>query len=353
MEETDKQQQMQVAVPYATKQMFLSSIVDMLSNYNWPNGAIKCINPNNTKLIFLYGNRIKVNVEGDYTAKVDGEYLIAINDQKATIPNGMMYNGTIPKTPYEFILINENNSTPEWAKKYCQLCFECKSFQPISYVEQAGGIKVGDNSDKSLQSWVKYGDLIIRDFSYQLANQLSKHSLTAYLALNVLPKDVIMNASSLLNDNNFPSRDVVAHTQYYETEAPSPVLVPFYLLEFSFEGKEYHISMAADKNYAQHIKGQIPPVKIKETEIIKPLQIVEKEMPEKYKQVKMVKWCWVLAIVLFLIANFKIAFIYLIAWYICYQIIKKPINKRVNEIVQQIMDKNKEKAEMLKKQLLG
>lgn len=59
--------------------------------------------------------------------------------------------------------------------------------------------------------------------------------------------------------------------------------------------------MMADNSYT--LKGQIPPI---EEPNKTPQQLVEEEMPDKVKKVKMIKWGWILAIILLFICNIAI-----------------------------------------------
>lgn len=181
---------------------------------------------------------------------------------------------------------------------------------------------------------------------HPIATTLSENTAIAYLSLNVLPPEVIQQSAEMFQNMKFSSRDVSVTSRNSVDEDPTPVLIPFYVLEFQFEGKEYYIAMMADKN--RTINGQIPPVKDTDKS---PRQIVEEEMPDKIKQQKLLKWGWVLAIVLMFITNFSFAVCYLILWGIGYWFFKKTINDRIKELEQEEADNTQKTAELLRKQL--
>ena len=181
---------------------------------------------------------------------------------------------------------------------------------------------------------------------HSIATTLSENTAIAYLSLNVLPPEVIQQSVEMFQNMKFSSRDVSVSSRNSVDEDPTPVLIPFYVLEFQFEGKEYYIAMMADKN--RTINGQIPPVKDTDKS---PRQIVEEEMPDKIKQQKLLKWGWVLAIVLMFITNFSFAVCYLILWGIGYWFFKKTINDRIKELEQEEADNTQKTAELLRKQL--
>lgn len=193
---------------------------------------------------------------------------------------------------------------------------------------------------------MKNGNEIVDNFLLPVASDLSKNTAIAYLALNILPAEVIQQSMNIFNRSDFNSRDVSVSSRNSVTEEPTPVLIPFYVLEFEFEGQAYHFAMMADKHGT--IKGKVPPVKGQDKT---PEQIVEEEMPDKAKKVRMMKWGWILAILLLFVVNLAVALVYLVAWGIGYWFLKKPINNRISELAKQEADDSRKTAELLKKQL--
>lgn len=346
MDENKPIKQVQVAVPQMSKQDFLRCIADTLGTYQWPNGAIESINPDNTKLVYLWGNRIKGTAEGTWGAKVNGDHKITVNNKEVSIQDGTPYAGVVPQIQFDLLVINENQSTPIWAKEFCKVGFVGENYQPYSSVNTSGGQIEGGNSGNPLSAWMKHGNEITDNFLLPLATDLSENTAMAYLALNIIPAEVIQQTMNMFSGMKFSSRDVTVSSRNSVVDEPSAVLIPFYVLEFNFEGKSYHIAMMADNRCI--IKGQIPPVKkINKT----PQQIVEEEMPDKVKQAKFAKWGWVLAILLLLVVNLTVAVIYLIAWVVGLWILKKPVNDRIKELEQQEVDNSQKTADLLRKQL--
>ena len=144
----------------------------------------------------------------------------------------------------------------------------------------------------------------------------------------------------------FNSKDVAVTSRHNVKEEPTPVLIPFYLLEFEFEGKAYYIAMMADNSFT--LKGQIPPIKEpKKT----PQQLVEEELPDKVKKIKMIKWGWILAIILLFISNLTIAAVYLVFWFAAKWYFNKDINNRIKELELEAAENAKESATLLMKRL--
>lgn len=346
MDENRPNSNVQVAVPQMSKHDFLRSIAETLGSYQWPKGSIECINPDNAKLIYLWGNRFKGSAEGIWTAKVNGSPKITINNKEVNIQDGTPYGGALPNVQFDLLVINDNQATPYWAKEFIKIGFEGNDLQPYSIIETNGNVTEGDNSGNPLSAWMKNGNEITDNFLLTLATDLSENTAMAYLALNIVPPEVIQQSMNIFNDMKFNSRDVAVSSRNSVTEDPVPVLIPFYVLEFKFEGKQYHLAMMAnDRNI---IKGQIPPAR-KESK--SPQEIVEEEMPDKIKQAKMIKWGWLIAIVLLFAVNLTVTFIFLIIWAIGYWLIKKPINDRIKELEQEKTDNMHETATLLKKQL--
>lgn len=346
MEEILNKQNVLAAVPQITQQDFLSHIAEALGTYKWPEGSIECIDATKTRLVYLWGNRFKGNAEGTWTAKVNGNHDLTVNNQKKDIPDGTPYSGPLPLTDFDILVINDNQSTPYWAKEFCKIGFVSENFQPISAATADGATVEGDSSGNPLASWMKHGNAIADNHLLPIAKQLSENTALAYAALNILPLEVIQQSASLFNQMGFNSRDVNVQTRNSVTEDPTPVLIPFFVLEFQFEGKSYHIAMMADK--VGTLKGQLPPVR----DIVKtPEQVVNEEMPDKIKLVKLMKWGWILAIVLFALTNFSVALVALLAWAVGYWLIKKPIKDRIEELSQQAVADTQRNAALLKKQL--
>jgi len=346
MEENKNNQQVLVAVPQITKHDFFKCVSDTLGTYKWPKGSIESIDPDKTKLVYLWGNRFKGKAEGTWSAKVCGTRNITVNKKEVSIQDGTPYSGPIPQVGFDLLVINDNDDTPYWAKKFSKIGFVSDNFQSYSSIEAAGGIIEGKTSDNSYSVWAKNSNEIVDRFMLPMATSLSENTALAYVALNIVPPEVIQQSMGVFNGLKFSSRDVSVSSRNSVEEDPTPVLIPFYVLEFRFEGKEYYIATMANKNYC--IKGQVPPVKDTDKT---PQQIVEEEMPDKVKQVKLLKWGWGLAIVLLFMSNLTIAVGYLILWGIGYWFFKKTINDRIKELDQQKADNTQKTAELLRKQL--
>lgn len=347
MNENKSNQQVQVAVPQISKQDFLNGIVDILGGYKWPKGAIECINPDNTKLVYLWGYRFKGSAEGTWTAKVNGTHKLTINKKEVEIADGTPYSGPIPNLKFDLLLINDNQTTPYWAKAFNRTGFVGNNYQPYSSIAATGGTIEGDDSGNPLSAWMKDGNAIVDNFLLPYATDFSESAALAYLSLNVFPAEIIQQSAAMFKDMKFNSRDVAVTSRNSVSEEPTPVLIPFYVLEFQFEGANYHLAMIADES--SYLQGKVPPVKDEGKD---PQKIVETEMPDKVKQVKMLKWGWVLGILLLLGVGFTVAVVYLIAWAIGLWFIKKPINDRIKELEQDAANNKLATAALLKKQLI-
>ncbi|MBR3078263.1 MAG: hypothetical protein IKH01_00435 [Prevotella sp.] len=346
MDESKITQQVQVAVPQVTQQDFINLNAQKLGSYRWPKGAIESIDPRKLRLVYLWGNRYKGKAEGAWSAKVDGSPKITVNNQEVNIKDGTPYSGSFPEADFDILVINDNQATPEWARKFCKIGFESDNFQPQSYVSASGGVIEGDNSGNPHSAWMKYGNEIVDNYLLPLANDMSKNTAVAYVALDIIPLEVIQQSMSIFNRQDFNSRDVAVTSRNSVTEDPIPVLIPFYVLEYQFEGQTYYMAMMADKKGLVNCKvpGERGTGK-------SPEQIVEEEMPDKIKQVKIMKWGWTLAIVALLVVNFTVAVVCLIAWAAGYWFMKKQINDRIKEILDQDTIESKKTADLLRKQL--
>ena len=193
---------------------------------------------------------------------------------------------------------------------------------------------------------MKNGNEIVDKYLYSIAVDLSQNTALAYISLNVMPAEVIQQSADLFSNMKFNSKDVAVTSRHNVKEEPTPVLIPFYLLEFEFNGKAYYIAMMADNSYT--LKGQIPPI---EEPNKTPQQLVEEEMPDKVKKVKMIKWGWILAIILLFICNIAIAVVYLVFWVAAKWYFNKDINNRIKELEQQATENTKKTATLLMEQL--
>lgn len=346
--ETKNLTNLETIVPQCTVQDFLSTVVNTLGSYQWPEGSIQCIDPAVTRLVYLYGNRIRGKAEGTWSAKINGTSKLTVNGKERDIVDGTPYSGSLPQLDFELAVINDNKDTPYWAKEFCKSGCNCENLQPASGIAMGNAIIEGSNTGNSLSSWLKNGNAIVDEALLPDATTLSRNAAIVYLALDLIPAEVIQQSGSMFSSMKIDSRDVTVSTRNSVEDEPVPVLIPFYVLEFKFEGKQYHIAMSADGS--KILKGQIPPVKeSSET----PEDIINREMPEKVKQVKMMKWGWLVAVILFFIINLTVAFIVLVAWAIGLWVMKKPINDRIKGLKQQDSINSQKIAQQLKKQLLG
>ena len=151
----------------------------------------------------------------------------------------------------------------------------------------------------------------------------------------------------MLSKMKFNSRDVIVSTRNSVTEDPNPVLIPFYVFEFQYEGKTYHIEKMAEPNGG--FRTQMPPVN---DTIMTPLEILNEELPDKKKKAKLIKWGWLLAVLALIVTNYKIAFICLIAWVIGYLYIKHSIKATVKQLESLEAERRRENKTKIKKQLL-
>lgn len=345
MSENKSPQQVQVAVPQISKQDFLKGIAETFGSYKWPKGAIECINPDDAKLVYLWGNRIQGTAEGKWGAKVNGNHKITVNNKDVPIQDGTPYAGVVPQMQFDLLVINDNQATPSWAKEFCKVGFEGENYQPYTSANTNGGQIEGDNSGNPLSAWMKNGNEITDNYLLPIATDLSEDTAMAYLALDIIPAEVIQQSMNMFKDMKFNSRDVTVSSRNSVAEDPVPVLIPFYVLEFQFEGKKYHMAMMADSRCL--INSQIPPQDTEKT----PGEVVEEEMPDKIKQAKLIKWGWILAVILLFVVNLTVAVIALIAWAIAYWFIKKPINDRKKELEQQSASNSQKTSSLLHEQL--
>lgn len=338
----------QVALPALSKEDFLTVIVDALGTYAWPAGAIESINPSATRLVYLPGYRMRGTAEATWTAKADGTTKLTVNDHEMNIADGRQYSGTIPPVDFDLLVINDNAGTPYWAKDFCTVDFEEAQFAPYSAIAETGGQVEGDSSGNPLMGWAKNGNALVDNAMTGVAEELSENAGIAYMALGILPAEIVAHSMEMFADQKFNSRDVKVQSRNSITEDPTPVFIPFYVLEFQFEGKQYHLAMMADAGGM--FKGKVPPAADKGKT---PEQIVQEEMPDKVNQLKFLKWGWVLAIVLWLAINFIVALVFLVAWAIGYWFMKKPVDARLKELQSQNRAGQRRNAEMLRRQLLG
>lgn len=70
-------------------------------------------------------------------------------------------------------------------------------------------------------------------------------------------------------------------------------------------------------------------------------------MPYKVKKVKMIKWGWILAIILLFICNITIAVVYLVFWVAAKWYFNKDINNRIKELEQQAAENTKKNSDII------
>ncbi len=347
MEENNKQ--VLAAAPQVTKEQFLQHIADMLAGYQWPAGSIECIDPSKARTVYLWGHHFKGVAEGSWSAKVNAEVTVTYGDKERKVSPGTPYSGVLPEVSFDVAVINDDENTPYWAKDFAKTGFAVENLQPLSFVQGSGATVEGKDSDKAYNAWMKNGNEIVDNFLRGCAEMLSQNTAVAYVALDLIPAEVVQKSPEMFANSKFSSTDAKASTRNSVTEDPTAVLIPFHVLEFQFEGKQYHLAMMADGDAM--MKGKVPPVQDNSRT---PEEIVNEELADQVKTAKYAKWGGCVAVVitvvlLGLIAGLIIAVgAYGVNWYM-----NRPIKERLKQLEQQKADGQKALAEKLRKQLLG
>lgn len=336
------------AVPTASKEDFLNQIVEHLSSYEWPEGAIECINPDNVRLVYLWGNRFKGTAEGTWSARSGSEVTLDFGgDKKSKIAQGTPYSGEMPKLEFDLVAINDNQDLPYWAQPFVDMSFRSENFQPVSFVEQFGATIAGSCGGNNLSSWMKNGNRIIDNHFLPEASVLASDTAIAYLALGILPANTPMEMlNSLSSMGKFNAVDVQTTMRSSITEEPVPALIPFYLLEFQYQGQQYHLVMMADSRCMLH--GKVPPVQGGRPSVD---ELVDKEAHGLVLASKILRWGWILAVLL-LFASFKVAFFVLVLWLVAYLVVKGIVNSKKKVYEAQHSRAQQAIADMLRRQLL-
>lgn len=345
MAEVQNNQQVQAAIPDVSKEDFLKRIAVGLGEVEWSDDVIQSIDPNKTQLIYLWGQRFRGTVEGKWEAKISGELKFTIDNKEIKVPDGTAYSCPFSDLNFDLLVIDDNQATPEWAKRFMNIGFLADKFQPMSTVEASGNKIEGENSGDPQSTWLKRGNAITDSFLRPIITEVATSAKAAFKLIDGLPSDFLDDWSTA-NSMRVSARDIDFIARNNLTEDPTPVLIPFYVIEFQYNGNTYTIVEMADAG--QVVRFTMPqPVQVTET----PENIYAKELAEKATMAKLVKWGWLLAIIFLFIAGFFTAIIVLIAWYIFKLIFNKSLEKRDKELQSQFMDRHKIYQEKINRQL--
>lgn len=112
-------------------------------------------------------------------------------------------------------------------------------------------------------------------------------------------------------------RNFRASSSFNLTTRGKYIYAPFWFVYYNYAGSQYHFLMDGTGQRTEYTY----PVNQEEVEFVK----------GKEKIKNLVKWLWLLAIVLFFIFNFKVAAVYLIIWLIGKIVVNKIMNNKIQE----------------------
>ena len=334
-----------VAQPQLSKQEFLNLIASYADSFHLSQEAINSIDAKNTRLVYLRGNRFRGVAEGTWTAKSATQIELTVNNEKKNIPAGTSYSGKIPSTDFDLLIINDNDATPDWAKDFCKTGFRTDSLLPLSSDGSSDIIIEGDDSSNPFSAWMKNGNGIVDNFLYPYAVDISQNRVYLEVEVGIITPTMAESMKDSLG--KISSYDVEVSSRHSVNDDPISVLIPFYVLEYQFEGNNYYFAMMADKG--GRFTASIPPTS---NDFEAEQQAVEKEKESKRQNIKLVKLGWVLVFVVLFVFGFTGGLIYLGLWFVGYLIFKSSAEGQIKALDNKITERKEQMKEALRQQLM-
>lgn len=315
--------------PAVSGEVFLKKVVDILHEENIAEDAISSIDPSKLALKYLTGYQYKGMADCDYSAQTASDLEVTINDNKKTIKSGTPISGSVDNIAFDIVVPCPTKDERAWVRQMCDRLGYATYGDSIT-IPDTNAVEeeaIGDFSVNPLDFWVKYSNAILDDMFSEPAYETASNSVLLYEDLGLISPEMAaemlkMGVSSSINITNLKVK-----TRNSLQEYGKKMLIPCYVLEFQYNGKDYYVAACAceaDLPYIYHLPVQA-------LVDITPEEQVEQEMPQKVKTLKLVRWGWIIAVAAVFI-NFVLALVCLALWYGAKWYFTRELNVRAQEI---------------------
>lgn len=336
-----KTQQELLMKPQISEQQFLKDMVERLKDKSFQGDAIESMKPSGLKLKYVWGYQYKGVIDGRWSGKVSGDHSVSSDnwkvELKAGTPVGSDFNNLrfnivlpcIPQSDKHLAPIGQDMKEMGWA-------LSLDDVNLIPYDEGANIPPediVGDLADSPAEYWQKHCNKVTDCIGMEYAEAVGENIGIILGLTGKLPADKAAQVASMENNSSFERQqhleNLNVRTRSTLEAYGNKVLIPYYVLDYEFKGEDYFLMEFANGEGLSHCK-------IPQRKTLDPAAQVAVEMPDKVKTLNLLKWGWVLAVLVFFILNFVSALVVLALWGGAYWYMGKPVRDRKTELERDI-----------------
>lgn len=332
--------------PKVSKEEFLKHVINELVASNLDENAVSSIDPSKLQVKYLWGYQYSGSAECNYSARVANNHTVKIEygskSYNGEIKSGTPVKGHLDDLTFDIVVPSITDKSPYWAERI-DMSLLAENLHEYKEGEIPACDIIDGIADSPLDYWLKKGNDVVDKLCTPIAEGVSSNAALIYQDLGIVPLDV---AVEIAKSGTLGTIDVVGvsvQTRNKLFTYGNRVLIPFYLLEFEYKNRPQYIVGTTDGS--NYLFGNIPMVTHKNPE-----EILEEEMADKMKTVKMAKYGWIIALLALFVAGFTTAVVLLIVWYVALYILKMPIKKREKELKEEQGKRSLRIEAMLKKQ---
>ena len=310
--------------PAASGEAFLKKVVDILHEENIAEDAISSIDPSKLALKYLTGYQYKGLADCDYSAQTAADIEITINDNKKTIKAGTPISGSVDNIAFDIVVPCPTKDERACAKLGYATFEDAITIPDTNAVEEE---VIGDFSVNPLDFWVKNSNAVLDEMFSEPAYETASNSVLLYEDLGLISPEMAAEMLKMGASSSIDITNLKVKTRNNLQEYGQMMLIPCYVLEFKYNGKDYYVAACACEAALPYIYciPTLAPVDIT------PEEQAEQEMPQKVKTLKLVRWGWIIAVAAFFI-SFILSLICLALWFGAKWYFARELNARAKEI---------------------
>ena len=326
--------------PQISGQQFLKEMVGRLKSEFFQDGAIESMKPSGLKLKYVWGYQYKGVIDGMWSGQVSGDHTVTFGNTKVELKGGTPVGSDFDNLRFNIVLPCIPQGDKHLAvigQKMMEvgLALSLDDVNLIPYDEGANIPQediVGDLADSPAEYWQKHCNKVTDHIGMDYAKILGENLGLILGLTGMLPADQAARMASMQSQSSFHTQhlgNLTVKTRSTLEVYGNKVLIPYYVLDYEFKGEDYHLMGFADGGELGHCTA---PLRKKPD----PAARVAAEMPDKVKMLNLLKWGWVLAVLVFFILNFVSALVVLALWGGAYWYIGKPVRDRKTELERDI-----------------
>lgn len=349
-----KTQQELLMKPQISEQQFLKEMADRLKSEYFQDGAIESMKPSGLKLKYVWGYQYKGVIDGRWSGQVSGDLTVTFNNKEVKLNAGtpvgsdfdnLRFNIVLPCIPQgdkHLAVIGQN-------MKEVGRALSLDDVNLIPYDESANIPQediVGDLADSPAEYWQKHCNKVTDHIGMGYAKIMGENLGIILGLTGKLSVDEAARLASIESDRSFHTQhlgNLTVKTRSTLEVYGNKVLIPYYVLDYEFKGEDYFLMEFANGEGLGHSTA---PLRKKPD----PAAQVAAEMPDKVKTLNLLKWGWVLAVLVFFILNFVSALVVLALWGGAYWYMGKPVRDRKAELERDIKLSEEANAQKLSAQ---